>query len=430
MKGKPSSTAGASGDHSGPVQASRPPKRRRRLGRIVAIAAGGLVAALVAALIVIFAVSHLSQPAQPGSFYAPPSSLPNKPPGSVIRSEPLTGLPSWARGWRILYISTSYTGKPTAVSGVVLAPSRGSSRPRNVVAFANGTVGVASKCARSIGGARSVEPALEGLRSFISAGDDAVMTDYQGLGTPGPHPYLVGRVEGEDVLDAVRAAHNLKPAYGGTAFAVTGYSQGGHAALFAGQLVPTYAPELKLVGIAASAPPTDLKELFRIKGEGLYGRILAAYGLDSWSRVYGHDLETTFTPHAHSIVRQMVRLCIHNTAQALGLLPLTAILHVGYLKRLPWQTEPWKSILQQNSPGQTRIPAPLFIAQGADDQLVHPPVTAAFVRHLCRMGERVQYRLYRTIGHEVNDDSAPDVVKWIAARFADKPPPSICPRPR
>jgi acetyl esterase/lipase len=293
------------------------------------------------------------------------------------------------------------------------------------VAFANGTVGVASNCALSVQGIKYLG-ALHGLQSYIAAGDAAVMTDYQGLGTPGPHPYLVGRTEGEDVLDAVRAAHHLKEAHAGTAFAVTGPSQGGHAALFAGQLAPTYAPDLKLVGVAASAPPTDLKELFRLKSEGTFGRVLAAYALDAWSRVYGHNLETILTPIARPIVNRMVRLCLHNTTQGLALLPLTTILKVGYLKSPPWQTEPWKTLLQQNTPGQTRIPAPIFIAQGGADQLVHPPVTAAFVKHLCSLGEKAEYRVYAGVGHDAGAESTPDVVKWIADRFAGKLPPSNC----
>ena len=45
-------------------------------------------------------------------------------------------------------------------------------------------------------------------------------------------------------------------------FAVWGHSQGGHAALFTGELAARYAPELKLVGVAAAAPATNLIELF------------------------------------------------------------------------------------------------------------------------------------------------------------------------
>ena len=61
----------------------------------------------------------------------------------------------------------------------------------------------------------------------------------------------------------MRAARNLAVRTPPNRFAVWGHSQGGHAALFTGELAPEYAPELKLVGIAVAAPATDLVELFK-----------------------------------------------------------------------------------------------------------------------------------------------------------------------
>ena len=49
------------------------------------------------------------------------------------------------------------------------------------------------------------------LQRWLKAGYAVVRTDYEGLGTPGVHPYLVGRSEGRSVLDAVRAARALDP---------------------------------------------------------------------------------------------------------------------------------------------------------------------------------------------------------------------------
>ncbi|MGI8826658.1 MAG: lipase family protein [Chloroflexota bacterium] len=391
----------------------------------MAIVIAALATVAVVAVVAFVAVVRKAQPSRPGSFYSLPAPLPKKPLGTVVRSEVLGGLPPGARGWKILYMSTSYTGKPTAVSGMVIVPARASSGLRPVVAFANGTVGVASNCALSIQGAKHLD-FLHGLRAYLDAGDAAVMTDYQGLGTPGPHPYLVGRSEAETVLDSVRAAHNLTEAHAGRTFAVTGPSQGGHAALFTGQLAATYAPDLKLVGVAASAPPTDLKELFRLKVERPFGKVLSAFALDAWSHAYGHNLDNAFTPVARPIVRRMLRLCIHNETQVLGFFPLTQILKIGYLKSLPWKTEPWKTDLEQNTPGKTKIPAPVLISQGDADLLVHPPVTAAFVKHLCAMGEKVEYRVYPGVVHDAGAQSASNVAAWIADRFAGKIPPSNC----
>ena len=86
-------------------------------------------------------------------------------------------------------------------------------------------------------------------------------TDYPGLGTPGPHPYLVGLSEARAVIDSVRVARSLPGAGGGNRFIVWGHSQGGHAALFTGLIAKSYAPELSLLGVAAAAPASELADL-------------------------------------------------------------------------------------------------------------------------------------------------------------------------
>ena len=101
-----------------------------------------------------------------------------------------------------------------------------------------------------------------GLPDMLAQGYVVVATDYPGLGTPGIHPYLIGISEARAVLDSVRAARALPNTGASNRFAVWGHSQGGHAALYTGELAASYAPELKLVGIAAAAPATYLVELF------------------------------------------------------------------------------------------------------------------------------------------------------------------------
>jgi len=404
------------------------PTRRRRWRRVllIVLAAAAVVAAL--AVVVAVVVLHRAQPAQPGAFYTAPAPLPEGPPGTIIRTEPIHGFPHSARAWRVLYKSTSYDGRPTAVSGMVVVPdSAAPAGGRNVLAYAHGTVGVAPNCAPSLLGAKFV-PWVAGIAQFIAAGDVIAMTDYQGLGTPGPHPYLVGRSEAIGVLDSVRAAHNLAEAQAGTTFAVWGESQGGHASLFTGELAASYAPELKLVGVAAAEPATDLRELFRIGAGTTFGDVLAAYALRAWEQVYeAPSLEQVVTPAARPVVRQVNRYCIQNTKQQLAVLPAATILKLTFLSQPPWDTEPWKTVAQQNTPGAASPDAPLFITQGDADKIVSPAVTAAFVQRLCDQGETVAFHSYPGEGHITTPAvSVPDLVPWVADRFAGKPAPSTC----
>ena len=91
-----------------------------------------------------------------------------------------------------------------------------------VVTWAAGRAGLADLCAPSkqpdiasgtsgagIGYPRALIPMLQ---TFLDAGYVVAATDYEGLGTPGLHPLLVGESEGRGVLDAARAARGVKPA--------------------------------------------------------------------------------------------------------------------------------------------------------------------------------------------------------------------------
>ena len=127
---------------------------------------------------------------------------------------------------------------------------------RNVVAWAHPTTGVAENCAPSL--LKDALDTIPHLPALMALDDVVVATDYPGLGTPGPHPYLVGESEGRAVLDSVRAARQIPKIGAGPRFAAWGHSQGGQAVLFAGSSRSAYAPELTLVGVAAIAPATDL----------------------------------------------------------------------------------------------------------------------------------------------------------------------------
>jgi acetyl esterase/lipase len=366
--------------------------------------------------------------ARPGSFYALPSPLPAGPAGAVIRSEVLADPPAGAKAWKILYRSRSHAGDPTAVSGLLFVPTTAAPvSGRNVVAFTHGTTGVASGCAPSNIGP-SYWSAIDGLARFLQAGDVVVAPDYQGLGTPAPHPYLVGDAEATATLDEVRAARQFAPAHASPRFVVWGASQGGQAALFTGQQATSYAPELKLLGVAAAAPATDLKELFEANRNTPFGRILSAYTIDTWSQVYPQlHLDQVVTRAAQPIVKRLAKICITERKGFLAVGVLQLALKLSYLKQLPWETEPWKGLIAENTPGRTEIRAPIIIAQGDADPLVRPAINAAFARRLCSDGERVDYRTYPGVMHvDAGPKTAADVAAWIAQRFAGAAAPSTC----
>ena len=106
-----------------------------------------------------------------------------------------------------MYLSRSANDQPIAVTGTVFAPSQ--TTDPSIVAWAHGTTGLGDACTPSkmAAGGEGSEVLLG--TAVVSRGLVFVATDYEGLGTPGVHTYLVGQSEGRAVLDSIRAARQL-----------------------------------------------------------------------------------------------------------------------------------------------------------------------------------------------------------------------------
>ena len=244
-----------------------------------------------------------AEPAEAGFYDVANDELAGQP-GTLIRQERMGGAPQGASAYRVLYRSTGLKGEPIAVSGVVVVPDGPPpAQGRPIVAWAHPTTGIVPHCAPSL--AFFVFQQMQGLRDMVARGYIVTATDYPGLGTAGPHPYLVGQSEGRAVLDSVRAARNLAAMSASNRFAVWGHSQGGQAALYAGQLAKDYAPELNLVGVAAAAPATDLGALMRDDLPTPGGKNLLAMTLWSWARVYDAPIDQVVSASALPTVNQL-----------------------------------------------------------------------------------------------------------------------------
>jgi len=350
-------------------------------------------------------------------------------PGSLIRVLGLDRVPlTTAMAYRILYRSTGIRGEPIAVSGVVVVPiGRAPPGGRRIVAYAHGTTGIARPCAPSLLPNPLVK--IPGINRMIADGFVVVATDYPGLGTKGPHPYMVGLSEGRAVLDSVRAVRQMREAGAGDRYALWGYSQGGHAVLWAGQLAASYLPEVKLVGLAAAAPAAELAKLFTDDENRLSGRILSAMVVESWSKpqVYGAPVNQLVTPSEIPVLDEVAGDCIDEISGKFKDLRANRKLPSEFFKADPVKTEPWESLIVKNIPGTRPIGVPFYIAQGTGDTTVDPPTTANFVGKLCRNGTVVRFQEFPKLNHsQIPNASAGDAVDWIKDRFAGKRAPSTC----
>src|SRR5580698_6717575 len=366
--------------------------------------------------------------AQTAFYRAPPSAVAGQP-GTLVRQEVIDGAPLGATAYRVLYRSTGWDDKPILVSGVVIVP-HGDPPPggRPIVAWAHPTSGIVPRCAPSL--AIFLFQQIQGLRSFIRDGYVVAATDYPGLGTAGPHPYLVGASEARAVIDSVRVASQLPRAGTGKKFVVWGHSQGGHAALFTGIIAKTYAPELELLGVAAAAPATDLTTLMNEDIDSVGGKNITAMTLWSWQRVFDANMTKVVDPRAMPAIDQLARECIEGpfdlrkrrlTEQPLEQYFLTV--------KHPSDIEPWHTLLAENSPGALPPEIPVFLAQGTDDVIIHPKVTEDYEAKLCKAGSKVRMLLMPNIGHgRAAQASTQAVLAWTSERFAGKPAPDDCAR--
>lgn len=361
-------------------------------------------------------------------FYIPlPGELAGQP-GTLIRQEPVLGAPLGATATRILYRSRGLKGEPIAASGIAIAPV-GPPPPggRPVVVWAHPTTGVVPRCAPSL--SLNFFHKVQGLLPMLQRGYVVVAPDYPGLGTAGPHPYLIGESEARAVLDAARAVARL-PVGAGNRFVVWGHSQGGHAALYTGLLAHLYAPELQLVGVAAAAPATELGTLLRDDFKTAVGKILTAMTLWSWSRVFDAPIQDVVLsdemPTASRLAEQCIETPFENLTAAMIEIPLQKkFLAVPDITRV----EPWRSIMLRNTPGPLRRSLPLLMIQGTADTIVEPAVTEAYVERQCKAGGPVRFMLMPGIGHDpIARDMAPAAVQWMADRFAGAPPSDDCGR--
>lgn len=365
------------------------------------------------------------------AFYVPPAPLPAGAHGTPIRartlpaSSPVT-VPGAARTVVVLYRSRGVTGGSSAVSGVMHVPKgRAPKGGWPVVSYAHGTSGIADACAPSRdpgSGAlhayhRYVFPLLT---RWLRRGYAVVRTDYEGLGTPGEHPYLIGRSQGAAVLDMVRAARRLDRRIG-TRLVVAGHSQGGHAALWAGSMARSFTPELRLRGTVAYAPASNLADQLPLAraltapGGGLSGLIgLIARGLDVAGRL---DPAAVLSEAALARYPETLTACVADLGQPTS---WGALAPAELLRPDAEATAMLVAALRSEGPETLRFGrAPVLIEQGSADATVLPPFTLSLVRKLRANGARaVTHRTRAGASHAgIVARAARDSTDWIARRL-------------
>jgi alpha-beta hydrolase superfamily lysophospholipase len=358
-------------------------------------------------------------------------SISGKTPGQLV-TEPIEFQDDPAliavaqKSLRIRYRSTSgIDGSATVVSGVVFVPT-GTAPPTGwpIASIGHATTGVDSGCAPS------AYPDLLGelatVTEFLEQGFVVVMSDYQGLGTPGHHPYLEPKSAAYNVIDAVRAAQEVV-ADASDKWIGYGFSQGGQAVWAANELSSQYGDGLQLLGTISIAPPTDLRpvvdsmengtltvdqvELLPLLLKGVQAMHPELH-LDDYLRgAIGRRVDVFFACAGEQDA--------HKSMVAEGVSP------ADVKPSSPRAAEQLRKWLGEYSLPIRRAAAPMLVGYGDADSIVLPEWTAEGLRRACALNDIVEVRVVKGQGHSVDLGSA--AADWVQARQQGVPAPNSCP---
>jgi pimeloyl-ACP methyl ester carboxylesterase len=328
------------------------------------------------------------------------------PAGKLLTAQPATSsavLPSSAHTVLITYMSRDDKGKPIVVSGTVAIPK--TRAPRGgypVISWAHGTSGYADTCAPSEDTPDGpdhdyfavIDPTLD---AWVARGFAVVQTDYEGLGTPGGHPYINGVSEANTVTDIVRAGRQLDPELSSNWF-VMGHSQGGQAALFTATRAKSYAPELRLRGAVPIAPGgTGLAQTVPYIQSNQPGAA-AAEAFLPLILLGAQAADPAIVPEQLLSDAALPALTAARTGCLAQIRAVTPIPPQDYF-RAGADFGPLTSYLQKQDPSVTDPKVPTMIAQGTADTLVSKLGTDGLVKTLCQKGADIQYKVYAGADH-------------------------------
>ncbi len=320
---------------------------------------------------------------------------------------------------RFLYRSIDATGAPTVVSGVAFRPTSTPSRGGfPLIAFAHPTTGLADSCAPS-----RASDAVSITSEMVKAGYAVVQTDYVGLGTPGVHPYMDGPSEAAAVLDSILAARSLSSLDASPdRVALWGYSQGGHAVLFASQ--DPLARSLGVVGVIDAAGPSSRSWVIGAEPPASPMYPFAVMLQTSWSATLGLDMSQVAGPKIVGLTPQLIDDANPRCPDTNSLVqPVPA----KQRQRATMASVPaWNAALAAMDMPTTGSAAPVFIQHGTADEVVPFAQSLAAATILCAAGTVVQLKALEKGTHGLA--ALPGLgLDWLAARFAGESAPTTCP---
>ncbi|GAA4971984.1 lipase family protein [Pseudonocardia tropica] len=422
----------------------------RRSKRLAAVIAGLTTIAIIGGASVAMATEPTPPPTGPldqalaqvpglpplsdDDFYQPPARTEGDV-GDIIRSRSIVA-PAFpeATTQQFMYVSKNQKGDAVPVTGTLLTSSTAPKKDAPLVVVTPGTRGLGKQCAPSKQfNLATLDPRAADYESatytqYLLRGINVVVTDYVGGGTPLPQEYLVGRSEGQNGLDAVRAAQRLNPddaITDASPVGVSGYSQGGQAAGWVQELQPDYAPEINLKGAIIDAPVQDMvAQIEHLNGNPTAGAGFGLAGMQGTSDAFGLDIRDYLTDTGKKVYERLNASCTVEDIAGFGTITTADVTDPDVLQQPQFRDALKESLLGTKKPG-----APAYIYHGSADTIVPANFGPALFSGWCQQGADVEFTQLPAQEHlSGNITGTPAAIDWMAKRLAGEPPRSGCVR--
>jgi acetyl esterase/lipase len=339
--------------------------------------------------------------------------------------------------YRLRYNSTDFDESGAAITAELFVPilgGPGDPADRPVLVFGSGTTGIADSCAPSLEQweVRHFGDYRANMLAYAAQGFIVLFPDYLGFNDPSrPQRYFSRPAEAHAMLDGVRAvfryfAGGSRPVRLAQKVFVAGYSQGGHAAFAAADLLRSYAPELSLGGVIGFGATTDVEALLR---EGPAYAPLIFY---NYAAMYG---QADIDPAAYlqerfavSLDRDLSEMCVDQFQSYYGFdgakLYRPEFYRELYAYRLAASYPLLSRRLAENRAGLSWHGLPALVLQGGTDFVVNPPTQLRFVEELRKAGSAVRYLVYPEVPHRgIRQAGFAASVDWMERLARGEPAP-------
>ncbi|WP_327143642.1 lipase family protein [Nocardia sp. NBC_01327] len=366
-------------------------------------------------------------------FYTPPSGWDAQAPGTILNSRPVEVASMGpqaqdADAWQLLYRTTDTDGAPTATVTTVLRPRTG--QVKGLISYQNAEDASAPQCAPSFtlrqGAPDQYNASLDliTIQQILSSGHAISVPDWEGPKGSVFSP----KQPGYAALDGVRAAEAFAPlglSGTDTPVAAMGYSGGSLSTRWSAQVQPTYAPEIRLVGVSMGGWTAPISHYLESLDGGPFAGFLPSL-LPGMMRADPHlaaAFDKYLTPAGQALIAAGDSQCMTpNVSQH-------AFLHMDDYLTIPFSQlfEQVQGSFADLDFGPVAPTAPLFLYNAVNDEIVRIAPTDQAVAQWCASGAHITYTRDQSSEHvSLALSATAAALSWIDDRLAGQGVPDGC----